>query len=193
MTSTLLNKAVLPVLEKQFSGLVRSIQEASSKQSFRDFEIPVAAFLAARTVEKTGSLVVVAPGDEEADSFAADCRAFGAEAEVFPWWKTLPYRPLDASADIFGQRCAVMAGILASERPGIIVLPLRSLVTPVPAPDYMRTLMRSVRVGETLDVTGFAGNLESWGFLRVPRVSVPGEFALRGEVLDIYLDRKSVV
>ncbi len=80
-----------------------------------------------------------------------------------------------------------MAGILASERPGIIVLPLRSLVTPVPAPDYMRTLMRSVRVGETLDVTGFAGNLESWGFLRVPRVSVPGEFALRGEALDIYL------
>ena len=40
--------------------------------------------------------------------------------------------------------------------------------------------------GSTVDTLELAGTLTTLGYLRVPRVSLRGEFALRGEVVDIY-------
>ena len=47
--------------------------------------------------------------------------------------------------------------------------------------------MLTVRRGQEVDVERLADALAKFGYLRVPRVALPGEFALRGEVLDLYI------
>jgi transcription-repair coupling factor (superfamily II helicase) len=41
--------------------------------------------------------------------------------------------------------------------------------------------------GGSIDPTEVGERLATYGYLRVPRVSLPGEFALRGEVLDLFM------
>lgn len=184
MSMTVLNKIIQAPLARLYSNTVHEIEHVG-KIFLRDFELPAAAFLAARMNKRL--TVVVVPGDEEAEAVANDCRSFGLPAEIFPWWKTLPYRPLDASAEIFSQRCRVLSHILTAAAPYVLVVTMRALMTPVPAPDYMAKLHTVIKKGDRLHGNSFTKLLETWGYLRVPRVSVPGEFALRGEVLDIYM------
>jgi transcription-repair coupling factor (superfamily II helicase) len=44
-----------------------------------------------------------------------------------------------------------------------------------------------IEVGDEIDPEAVAESLSASGFLRVPMATVPGEFALRGEVMDIFL------
>ena len=47
--------------------------------------------------------------------------------------------------------------------------------------------MFPIKVGGSIDPADLGERLASYGYLRVPRVFLPGEFALRGEVLDLYM------
>lgn len=181
-----LNKIIQTPLSRVYNSIIDTIKH-NQVTYCKDFELPLAAFLAHNM--KSDLLVAVVPGEDEAQALINDCSAFGLDTELFPSWKTLPYKPLEESAEIFSQRCRTLTRILTSNKPYVLVLTMRSLLTPVPHPDYMKKLSRTVRVGETVDVSSFAQLLETWGYLRVPRISVPGEFAVRGEVLDISMPR----
>jgi transcription-repair coupling factor (superfamily II helicase) len=142
--------------------------------------------LAARRLSGRRFLVVT-PSDVEAESFAADCEAAGLPALVFPWWKTAAYRPVETRSAIFGQRAAALAAMLDEQGPPIIVASQRAVLTPVPPRESFAQGLFPVAKGDTIDAGSVADRLAAWGYLRVPRVSLPGEFALRGEVLDVYI------
>ncbi len=149
-----------------------------------------AAMLASLSVLETSSPVLaVLPTDLEAEAFARDCELCGVPAETFPWWHTAAYRPVSPRAPVFGERAAALARALSvgEDRPRVIVAAMRAVVTPVPPRSYFEGLMKLVRVGDTLDPVATETLLESYGYVRVPRVSLPGEFALRGEVLDVFM------
>ena len=159
-----------------------------------ELEAPLAAFLVSEASKRAKKahgrpvrFLVVTPTDTEAEAFAGDCEAAGSGALVFPWWRTAAYRPVEPRSAAFGQRAAALAAMLDDEGPGIIVASQRAVMTPVPPrADFQYGLYR-VRKGDGIDATALADKLSSWGYLRVPRVSLPGEYALRGEVLDVYM------
>ncbi len=185
-----------------YEPVALALQKLESNQfpvDCSELESPFAAFLVAsaarrsqtRRAMKPGSrlqrFLVVVPTDAEAEAFASDCEAAGVAAMVFPWWKTAAYRPVEPRSAAFGQRAAALAAILDDEGPAIIVAGQRAVMTPVtPRSSFERGLFR-IRKGDAIDGTGLADKLAAWGYLRVPRVSLPGEFALRGEVLDIFM------
>jgi transcription-repair coupling factor (superfamily II helicase) len=131
--------------------------------------------------------LVIVPTDTEAEAFAADCEAAGTKAMVFPWWHTAAYRPVEQRSAAFGQRAAALAAMLDDDGPRVIVAGQRAAMTPVPPRDSFERGMFRVTKGDTIDVVAMADRLSAWGYLRVPRVSLPGEFALRGEVLDVFM------
>ncbi|HSV55898.1 MAG TPA: hypothetical protein VLH39_02175, partial [Magnetospirillaceae bacterium] len=152
------------------------------------------ALLAALCRERTGvQLFVVVPTDLEAEGFARDLGLAGVEAESFPWWGTAAYRPLSPRSPVFGERSAALARALgrADGVPGspamVVVASQRAALTPVPPPEYFRGLLKDIARGQSFDPGTVAGRLASFGYLRVPRVSLPGEFAMRGEVLDVFM------
>lgn len=148
----------------------------------------------------TGSsdLMIVVPGEREAFNLKNDLESVFEEARVtvIPNWGTLAYRPNPCGSRIFGQRSGAIAKMASRTfnlakafkfEPRIFIVPLRVFQTPVPAPEYIRSLIFTISQGQTIDTVKVAEKLISIGYTRVPRVSVPGEFSLRGEVLDIYL------
>lgn len=155
-----------------------------------DLETPFAAFIvsaAARAGTTGRRYLVVTPTDLEAEAFVNDCEAAGVGAVIFPWWKTAAYRPVEPRSAAFGQRSASLAAMLDDEGPRIVVASQRAVMTPVPPRDSFERGLFRLRSGDAIDAVALADRLASWGYLRVPRVSLPGEFALRGEVLDIFM------
>ncbi|HAH62251.1 MAG TPA: transcription-repair coupling factor [Treponema sp.] len=140
--------------------------------------------------------VIVVPGEHESDSLAADLATVFPEAEtvVLPWWGMIPYRPAAKGAAVFGERAAALAKLAVSDisaplrkRPRIFILTQRVFQSPLPPPGHLRSHTFRLEKGQQINTVKTAEMLASLGFMRVPRVSVRGEFSLRGEVLDIFL------
>ncbi|MBC8342683.1 MAG: DEAD/DEAH box helicase, partial [Bacteroidetes bacterium] len=68
----------------------------------------------------------------------------------------------------------------------VIISSLRAFSTPVPSPEYINNSKVSIKTGDAFNSTAFADELTSTGLLRVPATTMPGEFSVRGEVMDIY-------
>jgi transcription-repair coupling factor (superfamily II helicase) len=160
-------------------------------------------FLAEYIASHPGLLVIVVPTEKEIESLTADLDLSGLESEILPWWGTIAYRPVPQGSVVFGQRAARLAELCsvghrdASARAiptgrysggsRILIMTQRAFLTPVPPRDYFASLLTRVRKGDSFDSAALAEKLISYGYSRVPRVTVHGEFALRGEVFDIFM------
>jgi transcription-repair coupling factor (superfamily II helicase) len=197
MMNTLQPQAVLDRLRAYppLVDLLARLRTGSSPLDLAEAEGPfaavVAAVLAARLgAEAAGSakgcLLVVAPSDQDAEALAGDLELLGARAETLPWWRTAAYRPAGARAHAFGERAACLARLVLGEA-RVVVASQRAFVTPLPPRAAFAPLVFGLEEGGTIDPTEVGERLASYGYLRVPRVSLPGEFALRGEVLDLFM------
>jgi transcription-repair coupling factor (superfamily II helicase) len=138
------------------------------------------------TANSNKQLFVIVPHEEAADDLILDLAASGIPCTKFPWWGTAPYRELTPQAAVFGQRAKVICD-LAHKKQGILVIPQRALLTSLPPENYIKDLLVSLKPGRPLDTADLAKTLVTYGYIRVPRVQINGEFALRGEVLDIFM------
>ncbi|MCX7032273.1 MAG: DEAD/DEAH box helicase, partial [Spirochaetes bacterium] len=149
--------------------------------------------------------LVVTPTEREAENVQQDLAGY-AEAEgnegspgrqparqaprlaveLFPWWGTAAYEGASPSASHFGDRVHVLSRLLARE-PLLVVAPLRAFLAPVPDPAWFREQRLAVERGQAFDPQATARRLAEMGYLRVPHVSIRGEFAVRGEVIDVFV------
>ena len=155
-----------------------------------------AFFLAEYVRHFNANLCIVVPTEKEIEELRADLDVAGLQAQVLPWWGNMAYRPVQNSAPVFAERAQVLAELCAGSPVSdsavsegavntVTVMTQRAFLTPVPPPDYLKTLTCTLYKGKEIDTEKIASLLVQWGYTRVPRVSVRGEFALRGEVLDI--------
>jgi transcription-repair coupling factor (superfamily II helicase) len=150
-------------------------------------EGPFAAVMAAEASRVSrGTVLVVVPTDQEADAFGGDLSFFGTRPIILPWWRTAAYRPASPRAHVFGERAACLSRLCLGDAK-VVVASQRAFVTPVPPRDAFAPLAILLEKGGSIDPTTVGDRLSSYGYLRVPRVSLPGEFALRGEVLDLFM------
>ncbi len=158
----------------------------------------LSGFLLAEYIYKTKkSILVVVPTEKEVESICADLDFSGIETLVLPWWGSLAYRAVSQTASVFAERAEILSRLLetaqtettayAKKRPAVFVTCLRAFLTPVPPAGYLRKNKCTLTIGGKTDILKIVEILSSWGYTRVPRVSVRGEFALRGEVLDVCL------
>lgn len=141
-------------------------------------------------------VLIVVPTEKDALDVQQDFEtAFdeNVETDVFPWWGTVPYRSCAVGSAVFGKRAGVLAKMAVQKRalntvtkPRIFIVSQRSFQTPLPSPEYIRSLVFSLYRGEQIDPASLSEKLSSIGYTRVPKVGVPGEFTLRGEVLDVF-------
>ncbi len=146
----------------------------------------LALLLARLQRDISGTFLLVVPTEKEAESLVGDLELFRANAALFPWWGTLPYSDTSPPAGVFGRRAWTLTRLLSGE-PMVLVTSLRGFLSPLPPPGYLRERILRLRRGDAIDPVDLGRRLETYGYLRVPRVSVRGEFALRGEVLDVFL------
>ncbi|MDR3248867.1 MAG: transcription-repair coupling factor, partial [Treponema sp.] len=150
-----------------------------------------------------GPFAAVVPTELAANELALDLQTLGLHAAVFPWWGTMPYKEMAPMSGVFGERTEILCALAqargakmdvargatpdALPPKSVYIIPERAFLTPLPPPEYIKSLLIPITVGETVDTVALAERLVSYGYTRVPRVQLHGEFTLRGEVLDILM------
>jgi transcription-repair coupling factor (superfamily II helicase) len=171
------------------SPSIASVREAVRQESFPfTIDAPDSSLRSVLTAlfyqDKPRTLLAVVPQERIGQALASDLHAFGIPTLYFPWWGTLSYTESPALAAVFSERVRALEA-LASGRKTVIIMAARAFLTPLPPPAYFRSLLFTVHTGASVDPLSIGAKLTAYGYTRVPRVQMRGEFAVRGEVLDL--------
>ena len=132
------------------------------------------------------TLVIVLAHISDVDDFRDDTAVFaGITPEIFPAWEKLP-REQDASDEVFGKRLRVISRLAGASPPRLVVTSIQSLLQPVPRREVLVRMSRRIGVGDNLPVEELASWLLERGMVRAEVVEVPGEFSLRGGIVDVF-------
>jgi len=177
-------------VSRAVGSFLSSVKEGNFPIDIEGCEGSFGALLAAHAFGAVGGLFfVVVAQESDADSLALDLEASGIPCMKFSGWGTAAYRELAPLSVAFGERVKVLSALAdtSAGKGEIVIITERAMLTPLPPPEYIKSLLFSVRTGGKIDTAALAKTLVSWDYTRVPRVQVHGEFALRGEVLDIFM------
>jgi transcription-repair coupling factor (superfamily II helicase) len=143
----------------------------------------VAAALARRC---PGVLTVVLPHLGEIDALADELALF-SEAEVarLPAWESDGGERV-LHDEVFGQRVRLVKRLAKGTVPGVVVTSIQALMQPVPGGEELAGATRRVAVGEQLDTDKLTHWLAERGCQGTTAVELPGEFSLRGGILDVF-------
>lgn len=132
-------------------------------------------------------LVVVAPDSREAEAIAAELGLFapGLKPAILPDYETLPYDMFSPHRELIARRLSVLWS-LTQARPGPIIVAAESLLTRLPPVDFILANALVVRRGDRLDRDRLRTALAGQGYIHVDQVMEPGEFAVRGSLLDLF-------
>ncbi len=97
----------------------------------------------------------------------------------------LPFQNLSPHPEIQEER-AVALWKIATGAVSILVSPIAATALRLRSAEYYADLARMVRRGETLDVEPLLRHLNTVGYASTDVVEMPGEYALRGGILDVY-------
>lgn len=86
----------------------------------------------------------------------------------------------------YGRRLRVLSAIQGPDRPRILVSSIAGVLQGLPSLDTVSRSRRTLRQGTTIHLTELTRWLMSQGWRRRDAVEVPGEFSMRGGILDLY-------
>ncbi|MDO5610791.1 MAG: transcription-repair coupling factor [Pseudomonadota bacterium] len=135
-------------------------------------------------------LLVVAADNHQAHQLEADLRTLSAADGAlpilpFPDWETLPYDSFSPHPDIVSQRLATLHALPGKSR-GIVIVPVQTLLQRLAPIAHVVGGSFDYRQAAKLDLDAEKRRLESAGYRHVPQVFDPGDFAVRGGLLDVY-------
>ncbi|MBJ7353518.1 MAG: transcription-repair coupling factor [Thermoleophilaceae bacterium] len=177
----------LPVRQAQDDELFNALGEASARvfvsQAFTPFALAVAAqrYAAGRTA------LIVASDDTAARDLAADLQVYLPDRSVrpYPARGVLYESHLEPPPHLVGLRIAALDSITAAGSDAIIVVSAGALAERVPDP-ALRPHGFELEQGGVADLDELARDLVASGYERVDRVEDRGQFATRGDILDVF-------
>ena len=140
---------------------------------------------AARTHQ--GLLVAVTRDTQRASALEDELRVFAGNLPVlhFPDWETLPYDVFSPHPDIVSQRIATLYQLPTVQR-GVLVVPIATLMQRIAPRSHITGAGLVVKKSQKLDLAAEQRRLEAAGYRNVPQVAEPGDFAVRGALIDIF-------
>ncbi|HXQ63437.1 MAG TPA: transcription-repair coupling factor [Steroidobacteraceae bacterium] len=135
-----------------------------------------------------GPVLVITANSRDAERLAGELAFFAPStlpALSLPDYETLAYDVFSPHPDITSQRLATLAALPALER-GILVIAVDALLQRLPPPGFVAAHTLVLATGTRLDLEGFRGRLAAAGYASVTQVVAPGEYAVRGSLIDVY-------
>ncbi|TVQ40194.1 MAG: transcription-repair coupling factor [Wenzhouxiangella sp.] len=135
---------------------------------------------------KGGPLLVAAPDGYSARQLRDDLNQLdGPRAELFPDWETLPYDLYSPHPDLISRRLDLLARLPGLDQ-GIVVAPITALMQRLPPVAWIQGQSLNLSVGQNIDTAAFRTTLHEAGYSNSDQVWQPGQFAVRGAVLDLW-------
>ena len=109
---------------------------------------------------------------------------------TLPGWDCLPFDRVSPAAEVSAARMAVLAGLahgtLGGGAPFVLLTTLSAATQRLPARAVLAGASFSAEVGGRVDLAALRGWLTRMGFAQSPTVTEPGDFAIRGGIIDIF-------
>ena len=148
------------------------------------------AVLAVAMARHASNILMLLPEAADADVVAGDAVAFGLSNAI-----SLPLSASEASAssirdDDYADRLQVLQQLLAREsdstNPLLVTAYIGGAMQLVPTPEKLESSTRKLSVGDEIEPEVVRRWLAESGFSATTAVQLPGEFATRGGLLDVY-------
>jgi len=131
-------------------------------------------------------VLYISPYIESAEKAAEDLQTFGAEGvKVLPAWEG-GEGPADATDQTRAGRQRVVMSLLDDDGRFCIAASIQSICQPVPTPQVLKESCLSLEVDKAMSPEQAVGWLVDNGFELVEKIDMPGQFARRGGIVDIF-------
>jgi transcription-repair coupling factor (superfamily II helicase) len=104
---------------------------------------------------------------------------------ALPARDALPFQNLSPHPELQEERATSLWKI-ATGRASIVVTPIAATAILQRSSDYYSDLARTLRRGESFDLENLLAHLNTVGYASADVVEMPGQYALRGGILDVY-------
>ena len=143
-------------------------------------------------------VMVICPDARSASSFHQDLLFFtqrqlqeGAhllsDAPIlFPAYEKADFREFVPQTDLAAQRLGCLYALLTHPGQALGVTSLEALLSPVIPKEVLSENVDYLARGEEADREKVLAQLVSWGYAATPLVEEPGDFSVRGGILDVY-------
>ena len=127
--------------------------------------------------------VVVTRDQNQLNQIETELAFCGVDAYVFPDWETLTYDELSPHQDIVSERINLLTDMPTS---GVMLISVQALMHRVAPPSWLIGQHFDLSVGDVFDINTQRSLLAKAGYRAVENVFEPGEFAVRGSIIDIF-------
>jgi transcription-repair coupling factor (superfamily II helicase) len=148
--------------------------------------------LAPKTQEQGASWLIIAGSDEEAERVYDDLRFFYGmlglpldSLALFPEWETLPYEATPPHVELIARRMRTLHRLASRARIVLVSSVPALLQRLLPLSVFSEASLR-LQPGASIEREALAARLLRLGYRRGTVVEIPGEFSIRGGIVDIY-------
>ncbi|MGE3067365.1 MAG: transcription-repair coupling factor, partial [Hyphomicrobiaceae bacterium] len=141
--------------------------------------------------DRPGAVMLhVARDDRRLEALEAALAFFAPDVKVipFPAWDTVPYDRVGPNPEIVARRVTSLARLVigARKEPAVVLTTVNAVLQRLPPRDSLRRTLKPLAAGQRLDRNGLIERLSAAGFVRTETVMEPGEFAVRGGIVDLF-------
>ena len=139
--------------------------------------------------EKQKSIIFVARDDKRLDLMRKSLWFFSPNIPIldFPSWDCLPYDRVSPNADVSSARMATLAALSSGfEAPIVLLTTLNAITQYIPNRTIVSNNSFVAIVGRTINVKELRSYFSKMGFVQTPTVTEPGDYAIRGGIIDVF-------
>ncbi len=104
---------------------------------------------------------------------------------LLPDWETLPYDSFSPHPDLVSERLATLYQLSRGEL-DLVAVPLSTALYRLAPPAYLAAYTFFLKQGEKFEESAFRAQMALGGYSHVSQVYAPGEFSVRGGVIDLF-------
>jgi transcription-repair coupling factor (superfamily II helicase) len=136
--------------------------------------------------------VLACSSEQDAQNFFLELKFYSDNANIhyFPAWDILPYDRVSPSSQILSARAKVLVDV-TNNKHNLVVASAASLLQKVPDPSEILESFLKIKVGDKFTPIKLADFLVKSGYFRSATADQPGEFAVRGDLVDIATSDKA--
>lgn len=175
----------LPLIERMRAELAEG--KTVAIEDLADAVRPLLTAAAIEGVDRT--MLVITSNIERAHYLATTLGEYtdpDTDVDVWPASDGHPYDQLANDPEVRINRLGLLDDISAGKRRNVVVAPVTSLLHRLITPEELADATRRLKPGDVIDTRSFQAWLARIGYRRSPMVQEPGQFAVRGDLIDVF-------
>jgi transcription-repair coupling factor (superfamily II helicase) len=178
-------------INRQTENLITENNNLKFTQNLQNIPRPAKAMAVSDIAENTGGNTLFLAANETQASAVFEvlnnCK-LAKELLYLADWDVSPYDRSSPSPGVLASRAEVLTKLCFSETPKLVITSVTSALQLLPPRQEFESMSSHLYLGKTMEPQELIGKLTEAGFIRNSKAMDLGEFASRGDIVDVVLD-----